>query len=99
MQPIQFERLADGRLAAWVLSTADRVLLRQAGEVLTQEFGGEAFERFDGGDQLYWDFLVVGQRVTLHLAAPRGIAVEAGDVSPRSEELVRRIAERLVRLG
>lgn len=99
MQEIQFERLADGRLAAWVLSSADRIVLRRAGEVLTQDYGGEAFERFDGGDQVYWDFLVAGQRVTLHLAETRGIALEGGEATARNEALVRQIAERLTRLA
>lgn len=95
MSPIEYERLADGRLACWVFTTADRVLLRRCGELLANDFGGEAFERFDAMDQVFWDFLVAGQRVTLRLAEGRGIAIESGDTASRSDELVRQIAARL----
>ena len=95
MSTIEYERLADGRIAAWVFTLADRVLLRRCGELLAHDFGGEAFERFDAMDQIFWDFLVAGQRVTLRLAEGRGIAVESGDTTARSDELVRQIAMRL----
>jgi hypothetical protein len=95
MSTIEYERLADGRLAAWVFTVADRVLLRRCGEVIAHDFGGEAFERFDAMDQVFWDFLVAGQRVTLRLVDERGIAVESGEAGARNDELVRRIAERL----
>lgn len=95
MSDLREERLPDGKLAVWLSAEGDRVFLRQVGEWLTADFGGEPFERFDGMDRIFWDFAVLGGRVTLRWEKGLGIAVLASDTSPRAEELVRRIASQL----
>ena len=95
MTELRDERLPDGKLAVWLSAGGDRVLLRQVGEWLVADLGGKAYERFDGMDQIFWDFAVLGARVTLRWDKAIGIAVLASDVSSRGEELARRVAAHL----
>jgi hypothetical protein len=94
---IRYERRGDGKISAWVSASGDRVVLRQCGELLTTAFGAQAVERFDGGDQIFWDFLTAGTPITLHWHRDEGIAVIGGNTSPTTETLVKTIAEQLVR--
>jgi len=94
-EAVRYERASAGQLAAWISARADRNLLRRCSDVLVADFGAEPRERFDGMDQLFWDYSVAGVHVVLHLHAEQGLAVQTPDASTRSQELVRRIAEHL----
>lgn len=96
MAAIRYDRGADGKLAAWVFPAGDRIFLRQCSDRFVADFGAEPCERFDGGDRVFWDFLVGKRRVTLHLDQVAGIAVIANEATPESETLVERIAEHLL---
>jgi hypothetical protein len=97
MSAIEFGRTADGRASARVFSEGDRVFVRRCAEALTEDLGAEPCERFDGMDQIFWDFLISGTPVTLHWSKDAGISVLAQDSSLRSEELVRGTAQHLER--
>jgi len=84
-----------GRLAVHVSDATDRVSLRRCGELLVELFSAQAVERFDGGDQIFWDFVVTGIPVTLHWREAVGIALVAGDSSARTAEFVKLAATRL----
>jgi hypothetical protein len=83
--------------ASVVFEAADRVLLRKCAEKLSEDLGGEPCERFDGMDQIFWDFLVAGTPITLHWKQGEGIRVFPQQASPQGEELARRIADHLMR--
>jgi hypothetical protein len=95
MSDIRYEREPNGKLAAWISPEGDRVFFRRVGEWFGADFGAEAYERFDAMDQIYWDFAVAGDRITLRWSKLLGIAVAAASTTPQNEELVRRVAERL----
>ena len=76
------------------------MLLRQCAESLSESLGGEPRERFDGGDQIFWDFFVAGTPICLHWQQGGGLWVVAEDSSARAAEVVRSVAEHLrLRLG
>jgi hypothetical protein len=62
-----------------------------------ERFAAEGRDRFDAGDQMFWDFVVGEVPITLHLRERIGIAVIAGERSVQCEALVRQIAEILAR--
>lgn len=95
LNELRDERSHDGKLALWISAAGDRVFFRRVGEWLVSTFGAEAYERFDGMDQIFWDFAVAGERITLRWDQRLGIAVTATALSSRHEELVRRIAAHL----
>ncbi len=91
---IRFDRTSEGKLAAWIFP-ADRNLLRRCSDRFVADFGAQQLERFDGMDQIFWDFSLSDSRLVLHWHQQQGIALLAGDVSAKTEELVRRVAEHL----
>jgi len=97
MSEIRFERSPERKLTALVLEGADRVLLRKCAESLSEDLGGEPCERFDGMDQVFWDFRVFGTPVTLHWKQTGEVLVLAQDSSSQSDAAVRRTAEHLLR--
>ena len=97
MNAVREERGADGRLKAWVSAVSDRIQLRKCADIVQDAFGGEARDRVGGADLVFWDFLVGNVLVTVHLEKGAGIAVLANDTSRASEDLVRAVAEHLVR--
>jgi hypothetical protein len=97
MREVEVEVADDGRPSAAVFREGDRILLRQCAETLTQDLAAEPCERFDGMDQIFWDFSIAGNPVTLHWKKAEGIFVRAGRPSAQSEELIRRIADHLQR--
>lgn len=80
-----------------IFDTGDRVLLRQCVERLSQDFGAEPCERFDGGDQVFWDFVLAGTQLTLHWERAAGISVVIRESRSGGSELARRIVEHLQR--
>ncbi len=99
MNALRLDRGADGRLKAWVCEPWDRVRLRKCADIVQDQFGGEARDRVGGADLVFWDFMVAGVLVTVHLEQGVGIAVLANDTSQPSEALVLQIAEHLVQRG
>jgi hypothetical protein len=97
MSEIRFERSPEQKLTALVLRGADRVLLRKCAESLSEDLGAEPCERFDGMDQVFWDFRVFGTPVTLHWKQAGEVFVLAQDPTSQSDAAVRRTAEHLVR--
>lgn len=97
MSEIRFERSPEQKLTALVLRNADRVQLRKCAESLSEDLGAEPCERFDGMDQVFWDFRVFGTPVTLHWKNAGEVFVVAQDPSSQSDAAVRRTAEHLVR--
>jgi hypothetical protein len=85
------------RAATLVFRDADRVLLRKCAEKMSEELGAEPSERFDGMDQIFWDFLLAGRAVTLHWKRGEGIFVVPQQASPQGDELAQRVAEHLKR--
>lgn len=96
---IRWERGPGGRLFGWLSRGGDRVRLRQCADLVQERFAGEARDRVFGGELAFWDFLVGGVLITVHLDSAVGIAVLANDTDPKSEALVREIAEQLVLAG
>jgi hypothetical protein len=86
--------MAEPRL---VFPDADRVLLRKCAEKMSEELGAEPRERFDGMDQIFWDFELAGTGVTLHWKQGEGIFVFPQQETPQGDELARRIAEHMKR--
>jgi hypothetical protein len=84
-------------IRAVVFRDGDRVLLRKCAEKMSEELGAEPCERFDGMDQIFWDFLVAGGAVTLHWQRGEGISVFPQQATPQGDELARRIALHLKR--
>jgi len=80
-----------------VVAQADRVVLRKCAEAMSEDLGAEPCERFDGGDQIFWDFLLGDLQITLHWKQTDGVFVVSREDSPRSRETVRRVAEHLER--
>jgi len=99
MTSARSDRTREGRLRIWTHGDANRVVFRKCADVMTQEFGADGGDRFDGGDQLFWDYAVAGLPVTLHLDRAQGIAVVAGNSSAECESIVKTIANALARLG
>lgn len=97
MSEIRFGRSPERKLSALVLSGADRVLLRKCAEALSEDLGAEPCERFDGMDQVFWDFRAFGTPVTLHWKQAGEVFVVAQDPSAQSDAAVRRVAEHLSR--
>jgi hypothetical protein len=95
MSNIRYEREPGGVLVAWISTDGDRVLFRRVGEWFGSDLGAEAYERFDAMDQIFWDFAVAGDRITLRWNKQTGIAVTTASSTSQSEELVRRVAQRL----
>ena len=69
--------------------------LRKCADILQDRFAGEARDRVFGGDLAFWDFLVGGVLVTVHLDRGVGIALLANDTKQESEALLRELAEHL----
>lgn len=90
-------RGADGKLSVRAVARADRVLLRQCAEALSEDLGAEPCERFVAMDQIFWDFKLAGLGVTLHYKDGEGIDVVGQDGASPVDQLVRRIAEHLHR--
>jgi hypothetical protein len=95
MTSLHHERRPDGRLEIWCHAAMDNGHFRRCGERLARDFGAEAFERFVATDQIFWDFMIAGGRVTLHLDFARGFGVIAHDQTANSEELTKRVAAHL----
>ena len=96
MNTVRLDRGPDGRLKAWVCEPWDRIRLRKCADIVQDHFGGEARDRVGGADLVFWDFMIAGVLVTVHLEQGVGIAILANDTSQPSEALVRDIAEHLV---
>lgn len=96
MAALRTDRGPDGRLRAWVCASWDRIVLRQCADIVQMTFGGEARDRVGGSDLVFWDFMVDGVLVTVHLERGVGIAVLANDSSAASETLVTEIATYLL---
>jgi len=96
MIAVRADRGPDGRLRAWVCAAWDRIRLRKCADIVQDRFGGEARDRVGGADLVFWDFMVQGVLVTMHLEQGVGIAVLANDSSAASEALVLQIATHLV---
>ena len=96
MNGVRFERGSDGRLKAWLCAAWDRVRLRKCADIVQDRFAGEARDRVGGKELVFWDFLVGGALITVHLEQGVGIAIVANDSQPASESLLRQIAEYLV---
>jgi len=62
---------------------------------LSEGLGAEPCERFDGMDQVFWDFRVFGAPVTLHWKKAGEVFVVGQDPSSQSDAAVRRAAEHL----
>jgi len=92
---IRLERMHNGVLRAWVCPDTSRVVFRQCADFVVDRLGAEARDRFDGGDQLFWDFVAAELPFTLHLEREQGVSVLAGDQSSACESLVRQIAQSL----
>jgi hypothetical protein len=97
LHQVRWERGPDGRLRGWIRSGGDRVQLRQCADVLQDRFAGEARDRVFGGDLAFWDFMVGGVLVTVHLDRGVGIALLANDTKLESEALLHELAEHLAR--
>lgn len=96
MTEVRLDRGPRGQLRAWVSSAWDRIRLRKCADIVQNHFGGEARDRVGGSDLVFWDFMVGGVLVTVHLEQGVGIAMLANDTEPASEALVRDIASYLV---
>lgn len=96
MTEVRLDRGPNGQLRAWVSRAWDRIHLRKCADVVQEHFGGEARDRVGGADMVFWDFMVGGVLVTVHLEKPVGIAILANDTDPASETLVQDIARYLV---
>lgn len=96
MKAVRLDRGPDGRLKAWVCEPWDRIRLRKCADIVQDHFGGEARDRVGGSDLVFWDFMVSGILITVHLEQGVGIAILANDTAPPSEALVKDIAEHLV---
>lgn len=86
---------AAGKASVLVFARADRVLLRQCAEALSEDLGAEPQERFDGGDQIFWDFLLGGSFLTLHWQKAQGLFVTAPSV--RGADVIEHVAQHLRR--
>jgi len=93
---LRLARGPDGRLTAWVCAAWDRIRLRKCADIVQDRFGGEARDRVGGADLVFWDFMVGGELVTVHLEQNVGIAIMANGTSAANEALVQEIAEHLV---
>jgi hypothetical protein len=89
------KRPAAGKASVLVFVRADRVLLRQCAEALSEDLGAEPQERFDGGDQIFWDFLLGGSALTLHWHQTQGLSVAAP--SARGADVIEHVAQHLRR--
>lgn len=96
MTEVRLDRGPSGQLRAWVSTAWDRIRLRKCADIVQNHFGGEARDRVGGADLVFWDFLVGGVLVTVHLEQRVGIAILANDTELASETLVRDIAGYLV---
>jgi hypothetical protein len=86
---------AGGKASVLVFIRADRVLLRQCAEALSEDLGAEPQERFDGGDQIFWDFVLGGSALTLHWHQTEGLSVASA--SARGADVVEHVAQHLRR--
>jgi hypothetical protein len=89
--------MSSDRPSLCVFRRADRVLLRQCAEALSDDLGAEPLERFVAPDQIFWDFSIAGVGVTLHFKEGEGIHVVGQGGSQAVEQMVRRAAEHLAR--
>ncbi len=96
MTEVRLDRGPSGQLRAWVSQAWDRMRLRKCADIVQDHFGGEARDRVGGSDMVFWDFMVGGVLVTVHLEQHVGIAMLANDTEPVSEALVLDIARHLV---
>lgn len=96
MSGVRAERGPNGHLKAWVCDAWDRIRLRKCADIVQDSFAGEARDRVGGADLVFWDFMVGGVLLTVHLEQGVGIAVLANDTSAASEALVLKIANYLV---
>lgn len=72
-----------------ISENADWKLFEDMAKVLAQGLGGCWTEKIDGSDQRYWDLLVDGQTLTLHLEHYLGISVIVPDNANVTAQRVR----------
>jgi hypothetical protein len=77
-----------GRLEATISDKSDWLLFETLSYLIVKEFNGNITTQLDGVDQRYWDIIIEGQRLTLHLEHYLGIMLfgydEQGDALVRT---------------
>jgi Protein of unknown function (DUF3630) len=86
----------------WVSREPDWTLFDRAADLLAEAFRGRWSEQADGLDQRYWDLVVGGEKVTLHLDHYLGISLfpaEGDKDMEKANELVLRMGRYLEASG
>ncbi|MCA9681701.1 MAG: hypothetical protein KC457_05865 [Myxococcales bacterium] len=89
------QRDHQGRLMLHLSPSTDRYFLRRTGEKLELELGAEAKDRFTSPSDVFWDYVVRDQGLSLYWERESGLWLVAGDASDENEAQLRSLAPRL----
>jgi hypothetical protein len=80
-------------IAIQISEDADWALFEKIADTLQIEFGGIWTQKLDGFDQRYWDLMIDGQRLTLHLEHYLGVSVMIQEGSELFAHRIRRLLQ------